>query len=351
MTTKSWDSLTNSVVATDFTWNTESSALLSNGTFDYVYGQNPNLPISQVDTVDGYSSELLTDPITNVRAIVEVSSGSADPYVLDNYTDYDDYGNPMTEAGGSANVGGLTRQIGSDPDSATNLAFGGGFQDSTGYIYFVHRPYDSIIGQFDSVDSGTSGTWSPYSYVADAPTSQSDSPSVQATSPAAFASLHSASSSGSGSRPPGKMHLGSDSACEWAGNRSWKLCINQNFLWIDIPGLTDEYVRVINYQLVVAKEESHASTVASLSILTGVNALFTWDGIDINKSQSFSPPPTSKSITYTRIPSWHRVWAVINTSGGQWYQAGEAWGTPKNSGTIGTGCVAQGPCPGTFVPY
>jgi RHS repeat-associated protein len=174
-TEKTWSSSTSSVVTTAFTWNTGPSALLSNGTFDYLYGLNPNVPIAQIDSGNGITGQLLTDPSGNVRGIVEVSSGGANPFVLGNYTDYDVYGNPITGSGGSLNAGGLTVDGKSgDGDTATSYGFGGGYLDATSLTYLVHRYYDAIVGQFLSVDSMVTSTESPYAYASDSPITSVD---------------------------------------------------------------------------------------------------------------------------------------------------------------------------------
>jgi RHS repeat-associated protein len=173
--TKSWNSSTSSVVTTSYTWDTRTSAVLSSGTFDYLYGMNPNVPIAQLDTGDSVTSELVADPSSNVRGIVEISAGAAHPDVVANYTDYDAYGSPMTKSGGSVSSGGLTvAGETSDRDSATTFGFGGGYEDATGLLYLVHRYYAPGVGQFMSVDSALPYTESPYSYAYDDPPNATD---------------------------------------------------------------------------------------------------------------------------------------------------------------------------------
>src|SRR6202035_5186791 len=152
MTAQSWSASTSSVQTTDFTWNTVPSALIVSGSFDYLYGLNAHVPIAQIDTSNSVTGALLTDPSTNVRGIVEVSSSAANPFALDNYTDYDAYGNPITGSGGTAIVGGLRNRSGSDGDSATAFGFGGGFLDPTQLSYLVNRYYDAQLGSFISSD-------------------------------------------------------------------------------------------------------------------------------------------------------------------------------------------------------
>jgi RHS repeat-associated protein len=180
--TRSWSTSTSSVVTTSYTWDTGSSALLSNGTFDYLYGLNSNVPIAQLDTGNSVTSELQADPSSNLRGIVEVGSGAAHPDVVANYTDYDAYGNPITKNGGSTNPGGLTSYGESgDPDSASSFGFGGGYDDATGLIYLLHRYFNPAVGQFISVDSDLGSTENPYAYAVDAPTMHSDPKGTRAT--------------------------------------------------------------------------------------------------------------------------------------------------------------------------
>jgi RHS repeat-associated protein len=172
-TSQSWSG--SSVATTDFTWDTTTSALLSNGSFDYIYGTNSNVPIAQVDKGDSVTGELVTDPSSNVKGIVEVSSSAAHPDVLANYADYDAYGNPMTKSGGSVEVGGLTVDgMTGDGDSAGAFGFGGGYLDGTGLDYLVNRFYNAAIGLYMSVDPAIASTETPYAYATDNPITQSD---------------------------------------------------------------------------------------------------------------------------------------------------------------------------------
>jgi RHS repeat-associated protein len=156
-------------VTTDFAWNTSDDALLSDTPFDYVYGVDATNPIAQIDKNDTISSELLSDTNSNICGIVELSLSADSPFTLANYTDYDSYGNSISESGGIVNSGGLTTEVDSDPDSTTRIGFGQGYEDSTGLIYLVHRYYDPAIGQFVSLDPDISQTGQPYAYAGDAP--------------------------------------------------------------------------------------------------------------------------------------------------------------------------------------
>ena len=166
MTEKSWNSSTSSVETSEFTWGA-SSALLSNGSGDFVFGESANTPIAQVDAGDSVTSELIGDSSVNVCGIVEITTMRAHPYVLDNYADYDAAGNPMTSNGGTRDAGGLSVKEFSSDEFKTSFGFGGGYEDGTGLIYLVHRFYSPAAGQFLSIDPAQAVSSSPYSYAND----------------------------------------------------------------------------------------------------------------------------------------------------------------------------------------
>jgi RHS repeat-associated protein len=174
MTATTWSVSSSSVQTAEFTWDTQSSALLSDGTFDYVYGQSANVPIAQIDPGDLITSELVTDTNSDVKGIVEVSSGATSPFMLANYSDYDTYGNPITKSGGTTNVGGLTSEVGSDADSSTRFGFGGGYEDQSGQIYLVSRYYEPSTAAFVSIDPDLSNTATPFVYADARPTTGTD---------------------------------------------------------------------------------------------------------------------------------------------------------------------------------
>ena len=126
MTARAWDGTT--AVTNEFSWSSGSLGLLSDGTFEYLYGLSSTTPIAQMDTGDGVTGELLTDGNSNFHGLVEVTGSATAPFVLDNSSDYDTYGNPITASGGALNPGGLTKPVGTDPDSSTRYGFGGGYQ-------------------------------------------------------------------------------------------------------------------------------------------------------------------------------------------------------------------------------
>ena len=174
MSATTWNASTSSTQTASFTWDTSSSALLSDGSFDYVYGLHANVPIAQIDPATSVTSQLLSDTTANVRGVLEVTSSAPSPFALANYTDYDPYGNPTTGADGSVNPGGLSTPSGTDVDSATRFGFGGGYLDPTALIYLVHRYYDPATGQFVSVDPMVGSIGTPFSYAGDNPVQYCD---------------------------------------------------------------------------------------------------------------------------------------------------------------------------------
>ena len=143
---------------TNFTWGTTngSSALLTNGTSDYIYANGNAAPIEQIASAGSSptSDLLLSDESGNVRGLVQLSSGTHQDQLV-NYTDYDAYGSPITEAGGSPESGGLTTPqtgLNSNWVASTGWGFGEGYTDPTGLVYLINRYYDVTTAQFISVD-------------------------------------------------------------------------------------------------------------------------------------------------------------------------------------------------------
>ena len=157
----------------NYTWDTTTQIPrdLSDGTWDYVYLPGSNVPVEQV-AASGSSPTadlLLADANSNVRGIVQLTSGTHQNQLV-NYTDYDAYGNPITQSGGTAETGGLTvphTSINANYVGATSYGFGGGYTDPTGLIYLVARYYDPATGQFLSIDPLLSQTQQPYEYADD----------------------------------------------------------------------------------------------------------------------------------------------------------------------------------------
>ncbi len=169
MTSKEWNSGTSSVATTNYTWDATTSALLTDGSDDYVYGTNGNVPIAQIATSGSITDELLTDTNSNVRGVVEISSGATSPDQLVNYVDYDAWGKPISYPGGTVVVKGLLTQSGTDTNSLTRFGYGGSYQDDTGLYFLVNRYYDQGTGQFISVDPDFTGTGEAYVYAGDNP--------------------------------------------------------------------------------------------------------------------------------------------------------------------------------------
>jgi RHS repeat-associated protein len=172
----------------NFTWDptTQIPRNLSDGTWDYLYLPGSNVPVEQV-TATGSSPAadlLLTDANSNVRGIVQLTSGTHQNQLV-NYTDYDAYGNPITQSGGSTEVGGLTAThtgLNSNYVTTTAFGFGGGYTDPTGLVYLLTRYYDPATAQFMSIDPLLAETQQPYEYAGDNPVNMVDL-SGQAFSP------------------------------------------------------------------------------------------------------------------------------------------------------------------------
>ena len=172
MTSTAW--LSSAVKTTDYTWYSKNSALLSNGTFNYLYGLNSNVPVAQIDTSTNVTGVLIADPSTNIRGVVEVSPASVHPNTLANYVDYSVLGKPISANGGTVITNGLLTKFGTDADSVTSFGFAGGYQDVTNLIYLVHRFYDQATGQFLSVDPYLTTTGQSYIYAMNNPVNNSD---------------------------------------------------------------------------------------------------------------------------------------------------------------------------------
>ena len=171
MSASAWNG---ALTTTDFTWNSKTSALLSNGTDDFLYGLNPNVPLAQIDPVRHITDLLVSDPSQNVRGIIELSAAAAHPDTLVNYVDYTVLGKPITANGGAVVLNGLLTPNGSDPTSTTPFGFGGGYLDPTALIYLVHRYYDQATGQFISVDPALNSTGQTYVYAGDNSVNKTD---------------------------------------------------------------------------------------------------------------------------------------------------------------------------------
>ena len=90
-----------------------------------------------------------------------------------NYTDYDAYGNAITQSGGSVNPGAMSNG-GVSSDISTSFAFGAGYWDPSNLTYLVHRYLDNETGQFISVDPLVDQTRQAYVYAGDGPVMAND---------------------------------------------------------------------------------------------------------------------------------------------------------------------------------
>ena len=164
---------------TGYAWGSldGNPTLFSNGGWDYLYAAGTT-PIEQIAAGPGPTRDLLlSDENGNVRGLVQLSSGThADELV--NYTDYDAYGNPITESGGSAETHGLTAtqtSLNANYLATTPWGFGEGITDyTTGLIYLVNRYYDPATGQFLSIDPLVDQTGEAYAYAGGDPVNETD---------------------------------------------------------------------------------------------------------------------------------------------------------------------------------
>ncbi len=139
-----------SPVTQQYVWN--GTSLLTDGTNVYIYTDGPT-PVEQVNETAGTITYLVADSLGSIRGTVN-SSG-----VLAGTTSYDAWGNPQT-------AGGLS---GTSP-----FGYAGSYVDPTGIEYLIHRYYDSVTGQFISVDPAIMGTAQPYQYAFGNPVDNND---------------------------------------------------------------------------------------------------------------------------------------------------------------------------------
>ncbi len=140
----------------DFTWNNANSTplLLEDGTNAYVYGPTMfggTAPIEQINLSSNAAGYLTSAP-SGVQLVLS-QSGS-----IVNESSYSTYG----------------KQINSSGSAATPFGFSGGYTDSTGLIYLIHRYYDPATEQFLSVDPKVAATVQAYAYSGDDPINAAD---------------------------------------------------------------------------------------------------------------------------------------------------------------------------------
>ena len=164
----------NNGVTNAFIWDTGASQLLADSTHDYVYLQGSVSPDLQINLATGTVDLLIQDQNANTRGVVQVTgANSALNGTIVNYTDYDAYGNAITQSGGSINPGGMSNG-GVSTDISTSFAFGAGYWDASNLTYLVHRYLDNETGQFISVDPLVDHTRQAYVYAGDEAISQLD---------------------------------------------------------------------------------------------------------------------------------------------------------------------------------
>ena len=98
----------------------------------------------------------------NTRGIVQITGGT-NSYngTLVAYVDYDSFGSPITQSGGSTVSGGLTATTGGYAYSVTPIAFGTSYSDVSGLDYLLNRYIDPASAQFVSVDRSRNKRRSP----------------------------------------------------------------------------------------------------------------------------------------------------------------------------------------------
>ena len=152
-----------------FIWDTGASQLLADSTHDYVYLQGSVTPDLQINLTTGTVDLLIQDQNANTRGVVQVvGTNSTFDGTIVNYTDYDAYGNAITQSGGSINPGAMSNG-GVSTDISTSFAFGAGYWDTSNLTYLVHRYLDNEVGQFISVDPLVDQTREAYVYAGDGP--------------------------------------------------------------------------------------------------------------------------------------------------------------------------------------
>lgn len=167
-------SSSNNGTTNTFTWDTAASQLLADSTHDYLYLSGSASPDLQINLATGTVDLLIQDHNANTRGVVQVTGATSSLNgKLVNYTDYDAYGNPITESGGAINPGGMANG-GVTTDTSTSFAFGAGYSDSSNLTYLVHRYLDNETGQFISIDPLVNQTQEAYVYAGDGPTISAD---------------------------------------------------------------------------------------------------------------------------------------------------------------------------------
>lgn len=144
-----------------FDWDQTTANLLSDGTWNYVYGPTGDAPIEQIaSTPSGGSTTsdlLVADQTGSVRGLVRLT-GSSDVDVLTNYTDYDSYGVPIMGSGLATEAGGLTvpqTSIDSEFVDWTPFGFEGEYTDQSGLLYTPNQYYNPQTAQY--IDAGSAG--------------------------------------------------------------------------------------------------------------------------------------------------------------------------------------------------
>lgn len=135
-------------------WSTTGSVpkLLMDSSNAYAYGTS-GTPFEQVDLSTGAVTFLVSDALGSARGAVSSAGG------LEATANYDAWGNVE----GSSTL-----------SSYTSIGFDGVATDESGLIYFVHRNYDPVVGQFSTVDPLVMVTGQEYAFTNDNPVNGTD---------------------------------------------------------------------------------------------------------------------------------------------------------------------------------
>jgi RHS repeat-associated protein len=164
---------TNNGVTTKFVWDPASSTLLADSNHDYLFEPGSPTPLAQIGTsftTTPIVDLLVCDTNLNTRGVVQIQGDNSSANgTLVNYTDYDAFGNPISQAGGSSNPGGLSN-AGVTTSVTSAFGFGASYGDQSGLDYLVNRYYEPPTGQLISIDLKVEITNQPFVYATDNPT-------------------------------------------------------------------------------------------------------------------------------------------------------------------------------------
>jgi RHS repeat-associated protein len=130
-----------------------ADTLLMDSTNAYIYGISNDTPGEQVNLSTGTITYVVTDSLGSIRGTVNTGG------TLTATSVYDAWGNLSSTSATAA---------------VTPFGYAGSYTDSTGLLYLINRYYDSVSGQFASLDPEVDQTLQPYGYADANPVSQND---------------------------------------------------------------------------------------------------------------------------------------------------------------------------------